>query len=199
MPKDTFLNLKPEKRERIEKALIKEFSERSFEQASISNIITEAKIPRGSFYQYFEDKEDAIKYVIQKFIMIEHEKVYNFLIETNGDIFETSIKIFEHIVDSVSKYQNVKIIKNVLQELRKNNINIFNNEYTSKYREKIDRLINTRDLNIEKKEDLKYIMRILTTIIRSEAIDVISNKIKKEEGKKELIEEIEILKRGMIK
>ena len=53
MPKQTFFNLKEDKKEKIEKALIKEFSRNSFEKASISNIILEANIPRGSFYQYF--------------------------------------------------------------------------------------------------------------------------------------------------
>ena len=199
MPKETFLNLKQEKRERIEKALIKEFSKGTFEEASVSNIIAEAKIPRGSFYQYFEDKEDAIKYVIQKFVMLEHEKVYNFLIETNGDIFETSIKIFDHMMESSLQYENVRMAKNVLQELRKNNINIFDNNYGIKHKNQIDKIVNKNNLNIEKEDDLKYIMRILTAVTRSEAIEVISNRIGKEEGKKELIREIEILKKGMVK
>ena len=60
MPTKTFFNLREEKRQRIEKALINEFSKSSFEQASITNIIKEANIPRGSFYQYFVDKKDAI-------------------------------------------------------------------------------------------------------------------------------------------
>ena len=66
MPKSTFFNLSPEKREKIEKAIENEFGRTTFEKASISNIIENAKIPRGSFYQYFEDKEDAIKYIVQK-------------------------------------------------------------------------------------------------------------------------------------
>ena len=67
MPKDTFYHLNIQKRERIEKALEKEFSRTSFEKASISKIIKEANIPRGSFYQYFEDKEDAIQYMVEKY------------------------------------------------------------------------------------------------------------------------------------
>ena len=61
MPKQTFFNLKEEKKKKIEKALIKEFSNNTFEKASISNIIAEANIPRGSFYQYFESKEDLLR------------------------------------------------------------------------------------------------------------------------------------------
>ena len=68
MPKETFYNLNEEKKEKIEKAIINEFSRNSFEKASISNIIEEAKIPRGSFYQYFDDKEDAVKYIIEMLV-----------------------------------------------------------------------------------------------------------------------------------
>ena len=65
MPKQTFYNLKEEKREKIEQALLKEFSNNTFEGASISNIIAEAQIPRGSFYQYFESKEDLLRFYIK--------------------------------------------------------------------------------------------------------------------------------------
>ena len=82
MPKDTFFRLKEEKRNKIENALIDEFSSGSFEEASISNIIAKAGIPRGSFYQYFEDKDDAVKYIMKKFLNLEHEKMKELLKET---------------------------------------------------------------------------------------------------------------------
>ena len=72
MPKDTFMNLNEEKREKVEKAMEKEFARATFEKASVSRIVKDAEIPRGSFYQYFEDKEDAIRYIVQKHISLEH-------------------------------------------------------------------------------------------------------------------------------
>jgi len=42
-----------------------EFSKRSYEEAKLSNIIREANIPRGSFYQYFKDKKDLYLYVFE--------------------------------------------------------------------------------------------------------------------------------------
>ena len=58
MPKETFNNLDPEKKRRISEAAILEFSSHSFSDASINQIVKSAGIPRGSFYQYFENKED---------------------------------------------------------------------------------------------------------------------------------------------
>lgn len=59
MPKETFFNLPHEKQQRIIKAAIDEFSERHYSQVSINGIIKQADIPKGSFYQYFENKDDV--------------------------------------------------------------------------------------------------------------------------------------------
>ena len=48
IPKETFSNLAKEKQDRILNASFKEFSERSFEDAKLSNIIRDSKIPRGN-------------------------------------------------------------------------------------------------------------------------------------------------------
>ena len=64
MPKETFLKLPEEKKNKILKAAKKEFARVPFEQTSIKNIVEDAEIARGSFYQYFESKEDLLKYIL---------------------------------------------------------------------------------------------------------------------------------------
>ena len=103
MPFETFFNLNSEKRDKIEKAIESEFGKNSFEKVSISNIIEKAEIPRGSFYQYFKDKEDAIKYVVSKYMEMETKYAVKTLKETNGDIFETFLKIFDYMYDKSYK------------------------------------------------------------------------------------------------
>lgn len=61
MPKETFLKLPEEKKDKIIKAAKKEFERVPLEQASIKNIVKDAEIARGSFYQYFESKEDLLR------------------------------------------------------------------------------------------------------------------------------------------
>lgn len=61
MPKETFLKLPQEKKEKIIKAAKNEFKRAPLEQASIKNIVEDAGIARGSFYQYFESKEDLMR------------------------------------------------------------------------------------------------------------------------------------------
>jgi AcrR family transcriptional regulator len=65
MPKPTFFNLPEEKRHLILDLAIDEFSKYDYKNASISRIVTRAKIAKGSFYQYFEDKRDLLQYLIE--------------------------------------------------------------------------------------------------------------------------------------
>lgn len=200
MPKQTFFNLKEEKKEKIEKALIKEFSNNTFEKASISNIIAEANIPRGSFYQYFKDKEDAIYYIINKYLEKEKNRIYQYLLKNKGDIFETAINIYEDTAKITEKNENEELFKNILQELKKNNINVFDeHKKILKSQKTIEKMINKTELNIENEEDLQDFLRILNVIIRAISMEVVLKKLTVEEGKQRLIREIEILKKGMKK
>jgi AcrR family transcriptional regulator len=64
MPKDTFLNLPEEKRAHIERVAMEEFAEHGYDNASINRIVEKAGIAKGSFYQYFEDKQDVLAHLM---------------------------------------------------------------------------------------------------------------------------------------
>lgn len=64
MPKETFFNLSEEKREHITNIAIDEFATHNYAEVSISRIVARAGIAKGSFYQYFEDKEDLFGYLL---------------------------------------------------------------------------------------------------------------------------------------
>ncbi|GAB4370273.1 MAG: TetR/AcrR family transcriptional regulator [Elainellaceae cyanobacterium] len=64
MPFQTFFNLPDVKRQVIIDAAIAEFANHSYEAASISSIVSQAKIAKGSFYQYFEDNQDLYLYLV---------------------------------------------------------------------------------------------------------------------------------------
>ena len=65
MPTETFFNLPEEKKQRIIEAAIDEFSRYSFHKARVTAIADNAGIAKGSFYQYFEDKKDLYKYLME--------------------------------------------------------------------------------------------------------------------------------------
>ena len=72
LPKQTFFNLPEEKRTVIVNAAIDEFAEYGFEAASINRIVANSGIAKGSFYQYFEDKQDVFMHLLR---VIEQEKM----------------------------------------------------------------------------------------------------------------------------
>lgn len=65
MSNQTFENLNPEKKQRIIDAAIREFARTIPDHINIQNIIKDAHIPRGSFYQYFNNKEDLYIYIFK--------------------------------------------------------------------------------------------------------------------------------------
>jgi AcrR family transcriptional regulator len=63
IPKDTFFNLPEEKRKKIMNAAIDQYKEFHYTHATIDKIVQSAGIPKGSFYQYFENKDDLYIYL----------------------------------------------------------------------------------------------------------------------------------------
>ncbi len=89
MPKDTFHNLSKEKKKRIFDAAVQEFSIRRFSDASINQIVKNAGIPKGSFYQYFADKEDLYLYIAGEMAKDIHEIIEP--LNPDASFFETVI------------------------------------------------------------------------------------------------------------
>lgn len=64
MPKQTFLELDNEKRERIIRTALKEFAAYGYAGSSTNRIVKESGISKGSLFKYFESKEDMYFYLI---------------------------------------------------------------------------------------------------------------------------------------
>jgi TetR/AcrR family transcriptional regulator len=73
LPKETFFNLPDEKREHITKVAIEEFAAHEYGDVSISRFVARAGIAKGSFYQYFEDKEDLHEYLLNLIVQKKWE------------------------------------------------------------------------------------------------------------------------------
>ena len=192
MPKSTFYNLSEDKKQKIEEAIKEEFSKHSANKVSISNIIEKAGIPRGSFYQYFEDKDDALRYIIGNFLNDEKKQIKKLLIEHDGDIFYTTLDLYSYFIDRSYNETEVKLFQNIINKLRNENVNIYKDikrsEFTKiKNMDKDNCCINTSQLNIQNEDDIEYMLRILTCILRAEIIDVMHKKVSKEERKRSII------------
>ena len=65
MPYETFFNLPDEKRNRLLEVLLDEFADNDYKNVSVGRIVDRVGIAKGSFYQYFADKQDCYLYLIQ--------------------------------------------------------------------------------------------------------------------------------------
>lgn len=87
MPKKTFFQLPTEKRERIIDAAYDEFIEKEYEEVSIRGIAKRCGISVGSFYQYFEDKDEFYLYLMttteEKIFLMEKESSENIMFSKN--------------------------------------------------------------------------------------------------------------------
>lgn len=89
MPKQTFFNLSEEKRSKIKSAALEEFSKYSFSKSSINRIVAKAGIPKGSFYQYFEDKLDLYRYILHSIAEEKITYIQKYTEElSSGDFFD---------------------------------------------------------------------------------------------------------------
>jgi TetR/AcrR family transcriptional regulator len=104
LPKQTFFKLTQEKQDQIIKAAINEFSQFSFNEVKISDIISKAKIPRTSFYDYFEDKKDLYKYII---LIIKEEKV-KFMAPVLEKQQESFFESFKEIFQAAGRFAAMK-------------------------------------------------------------------------------------------
>lgn len=92
MPKETFNNLKPDKKKRIEQAALNEFSEFGYFNSKISRIAKNSGISVGSFYQYFDDINDLFMTIFLNIGNVKFSYIANELKKVKDDSFESKIK-----------------------------------------------------------------------------------------------------------
>ena len=103
MPSDTFFHLPAEKREKFLAAAREEFACAPYEDVSINRIIRAAEIPRGSFYMYFQDKEDLFRYLIKGYMDQLLMLLEELLLQNGGDIFRALLDLYDYIQTKVDR------------------------------------------------------------------------------------------------
>ena len=118
MPSSRFFKLPDEKRSKILKAALSELAQFPVDDISINRIIRSADISRGSFYQYFEDKDDLLEYVFSDFRQVMTREIKDSIEQNQGDMFEVGMEILEKIVAMGSREENRRIFVNVFSYVK---------------------------------------------------------------------------------
>ncbi|QIB26851.1 TetR/AcrR family transcriptional regulator [Caloranaerobacter azorensis] len=203
MPKQTFLNLPEDKKKKIIDAARKEFSRVPIYDASISNIIKNANIPRGSFYQYFENKEDIFFLVLKDFRDMNQRKFKKFLIDTNGDLIKAFILLYEYLLQFLTNEEDKNFFKNAFlnmnHRIEQNIAPWFRNNNKRKYLDELLKLIDLSKLNITELDDVCIIFRILTKLTMSNIVESLAKKLSFDESMQLYKKQIELIKNGIYK
>lgn len=108
MPTQTFFRLPEEKRTRLTEAAWKEFTAVRLADASINRIVRDARIPRGSFYQYFGGKEDLFLLLLDTMYDAALDLAAGALDEAKGDLFDAVPLVFERLFSDGSRRELVR-------------------------------------------------------------------------------------------
>ncbi len=100
----------------IEAARI-EFSRVPLKEASIANIVKLADIPRGSFYQYFEDKEDLYFYYFETMRRDSSKDMLQLIKESDGDLFKGFESYFSKMIYEILEGENASFYRNLFMNM----------------------------------------------------------------------------------
>ncbi len=202
MPSQTFFNLPKEKQKLIYESAIKEFSRVSFDEASINQIIHNANISRGSFYMYFEDKEDLYDYLLsihkKKFSEIE-KQIFE---ENDGDLLKSYQALFLRFVKKINHNRRKKFFQNIVLNTNFKNVSVLSERNVAAEKKRMERLISYIDkekLNITKEEELYDIVDLCNMCLIHSLIKIIKFNEDVESVYHKFEHQLLLLKKGLYK
>lgn len=198
MPKKTFFNLPESKRNNVIKAAKKEFSRDPIATALVSNIVADAKIPRGSFYQYFDDIEDCFYFIVDEYSKEIKTKLISNLKEYNGDLIKSYHSLFLYIMDMIEEEKN----KQYFEKLFLNMNNKIQKMFTPNFNDGLNNIINMVDvdkLNIQGKFSLGYVLDIIESLMIHNIVETYNRNMNKEKKIDIFEKELLLVSKGIVK
>ena len=203
MPKQTFFNLPEDKRQNLIEAAEKEFSQVPLMKASVANIIKMAGIPRGSFYQYFENIEDLYMYLLNKETKKRKEYFISILKKHNGDIIDTVTEMYSSFLIEMPDEEEHTFLKNsILNVTQKDGYSltdVFDPSRENEHDKEISNLIDRERLNIQEDKEILHIIKIIMAVAFRNFIEKFSKELSDEEAINNFTIELNLIKQGLYK
>ena len=203
MPKQTFIKLPNDKKETLISAAMKEFSRAPLFEASISNIVKEAGIPRGSFYQYFEDKDDLYYFLLDEFSQRLRTRFISILKKQNGDIMETFIESYRMMLINLQSIESRQFFRNAFLNMNYKAENTLTPDVSKEQLHtrlaEVVGLVDQDKLNITDETELVHVLKIMKAITFQNLIQVFAKDLSIEESLRNYTLEVNLLKKGLSK
>ena len=170
MPTDTFYRLPAEKRERLLAAIFDELSRVPVTELSINRIVQGADISRGSFYQYFRDRDDLIQFLLDSV----RSHIADFISATapacHGDPFELLRRILRWIRECGAASGSRIFCTNLLAHLSASGCLTHCHlpcASLQQMQEWFDRYFDRAALSLESEEDFPLMLEMLLSLLRT--------------------------------
>lgn len=201
MPTERFLNLPQEKRQRICQAAYEEMARVPYDKLSINKIIQRAEIPRGSFYQYFRDKEDLLEFMMRGFKECMKESIRKALRESNGDIFYVFVEVLTQMLAMCDREEHWQILRNVFSGLPVGQIRSFEvfQSFDEDFLRDIYPLIDKSRLRSDDWESFLELEELLSLLVRNAGAEIFDDIKKKDQVLEKVRRRLEIIKYGVLK
>lgn len=195
MPSDKFLHLEDEKQKKIIDAAKIEFANHRYEDASINQIIKNIQMPRGSFYLYFDNKQDLYLYILKTYIREFKIKFIEFLNKNKQDLFKSLISFYDYIIDNNNWDGN--LIKNIFINMNSNQVDIAIPELIdSEFDGSIIKNIDSSNYNINDDEK-EILFSIVIPIFFHAVATSLEHPLKKDAIRVHYLKQVNIIKRGL--
>ena len=206
MPTERFNKLPEEKKKAIRDAAMEECIRVPFEKVSINKIIQNAGISRGSFYTYFEDKRDVVRYIFSD----TADKLKDFwttsVVSNGGYLWSASEELLDQAITFAQKGKTFQMLQSFVlyQDFDKlfSEVHGGNHMGEKKGNEILAALYEVTDRANFQKTDMKSFTLLVSMIMACvmESIGWYNRHMESEENIKKIFrEKLEILQHGICK
>jgi len=198
MPTETFYNLPKAKQDRITNAAKSAILKSPIEKITISMIVRGAKIPRGSFYQYFDGVEDLLRHVYHIFIESFEKHTQNRIHDEHEPLFQFFKEAFDYdyVFFTTSDFHDVF---NTLMRERKFvglDVEFHQQKRLDFFNRMLDKLDTSKVEHLSRDEQLKLYM-LYVQIKNQQMHRVMRKELSFDQAKKDFLFYITLLEKGV--
>jgi len=202
LPTSTFYRLSVEKRERLVQAIRQEFIREPVDKVSVNRIIAEAGISRGSYYQYFRDKNDLVGFVLLDYREKMRQTFEQSVVLHKGEPFAVVDDILAWTIHFGTQPENFAILRNIFIHLKVCDKLPFSTEDGELCGEDMHKYIERLDLSMldfQNDEERDDIAEIAVSMFRHALSEVFFHPEQAEKIQAAFRRKMQLLKRGIVR
>lgn len=201
MAQENFYNLKPRKQTAILDAIGVCLRKYDYEEISVNDIVREADISRGSFYNYFTDKADAIETLVDMRLRSLEKIFLQAIEESDMKLFDGAAKTYELIKEAMQNNVLLAFMKNLRFFMEIGTKVVYSKDFETEINKVIEWLIRFTDEGrtyLKTKKEMSNVLdMLLSLLLNATFLMTISNDLNLEFN--DYYYKLDIIKNGVLK